>query len=396
MRLLQLLFLLAVSTIVQAQEAGEPVTIYPAQRILTMDPERPVATAIALAGERIVAVGDLPLVVAQTEALDQTIDERFSEQVLLPGFILPNVHTAFAALLATSAIVSTEPWQLGDASWSAARSHIEYLFQLSAALARDARAELLFSWGYHAEFHGQISRVQLDLMSNELPMLLWQRSSQSLILNTPALEASGINEAALSALTGELQAAVLLAEGRIEEQALADFALPKLLPLLLAGNRMQRGLQALRAYLHSGGVTVVAESQVIGDDNAAKQVASFWENPNIPIKKYSMNKSTGAAVSPTMSAARPTLPLRPLQQAWLAMTQPAEEQRLSIEQALRTMTLDAAKALQLDDRMGSLAVGKLANITVLAQDPLTVETDQLPEIPVLGTVLQGRLHLLPN
>ena len=44
----------------------------------------------------------------------------------------------------------------------------------------------------------------------------------------------------------------------------------------------------------------------------------------------------------------------------------------------------------MEDEFGSITPGKLANFTVLAEDPYTVEPLELNNVPVLGTVYEGR------
>ena len=54
-------------------------------------------------------------------------------------------------------------------------------------------------------------------------------------------------------------------------------------------------------------------------------------------------------------------------------------------QALRAVTLDAAWQCHMDHLVGSLEVGKLADLVVLKQDPLDVNVENLRDIPVLET-----------
>jgi hypothetical protein len=67
-------------------------------------------------------------------------------------------------------------------------------------------------------------------------------------------------------------------------------------------------------------------------------------------------------------------------------------QRMSREEALRSMTLDAAHAAFEEQRKGSLEVGKLADITVLSQDLLTVDEEEIPATRVLATVVGGAVR----
>ncbi|KUL36481.1 amidohydrolase [Streptomyces sp. NRRL F-4489] len=66
------------------------------------------------------------------------------------------------------------------------------------------------------------------------------------------------------------------------------------------------------------------------------------------------------------------------------------EQALTALEALRGMTVHAAYAAGEEDRAGRLAPGCRADLTVLGGDPLTTPATELPELPVLLTVLDGR------
>ena len=65
------------------------------------------------------------------------------------------------------------------------------------------------------------------------------------------------------------------------------------------------------------------------------------------------------------------------------------DEAVDVAAALRAVTIDAAYQLRMDDRIGSLVTGKLADAVVLGADPLTVDPLTLATIPVLGTFLGG-------
>ncbi|HQN97159.1 MAG TPA: amidohydrolase [Thermoanaerobaculales bacterium] len=67
-------------------------------------------------------------------------------------------------------------------------------------------------------------------------------------------------------------------------------------------------------------------------------------------------------------------------------------QRMAREEALRSMTLAAAFAAFEEHRKGSLEVGKLADLTVLSQDLLTVDEDEIKATEVLATVVGGSIR----
>ena len=95
----------------------------------------------------------------------------------------------------------------------------------------------------------------------------------------------------------------------------------------------------------------------------------------------------------------PVTPLGPLFTAWCAvMRQTAtgqvlgERERLSVAEALEMITLGAAYTLRLDHLVGSLEIGKFADMVALDRDPLASAPEDLKEARVVATVLGGRVH----
>ena len=65
------------------------------------------------------------------------------------------------------------------------------------------------------------------------------------------------------------------------------------------------------------------------------------------------------------------------------------EQRLTLTEALRSFTRNAAYGAFQEERLGSLAPGMWADFIVLAQDPFAIEPEQLWQLEVLQTWLAG-------
>jgi len=68
------------------------------------------------------------------------------------------------------------------------------------------------------------------------------------------------------------------------------------------------------------------------------------------------------------------------------------DQRMSRMEALRSYTINAAYAAFEDKIKGSLTAGKLADITVLSKDIMTVPEDQIPTAQVLYTIVGGKVQ----
>ncbi|MBI4563069.1 MAG: amidohydrolase [Planctomycetes bacterium] len=63
-------------------------------------------------------------------------------------------------------------------------------------------------------------------------------------------------------------------------------------------------------------------------------------------------------------------------------------QALSVEEAIRAHTIDAAFAIGMEDRLGSLETGKFADLVVLDGDPFAA-TERIADLPIWMTVLDG-------
>lgn len=93
----------------------------------------------------------------------------------------------------------------------------------------------------------------------------------------------------------------------------------------------------------------------------------------------------------------PVTPEEPLRNISVAATRVAPsgrilapEERLTVEQAIRAQTLDAAWQLFAEDVTGSLEVGKYADLVVLSADPRAVAPEAIADLEVRATFLAGR------
>ncbi|BBX65107.1 hypothetical protein MSAS_42810 [Mycobacterium saskatchewanense] len=93
----------------------------------------------------------------------------------------------------------------------------------------------------------------------------------------------------------------------------------------------------------------------------------------------------------------PVTPEEPLRNISVAVTRTAPsgrvlapEERLTVDQAIRAQTIDAAWQLFSDDAIGSLEVGKYADMVVLSADPRAVPPERIAELDVRATYLAGR------
>lgn len=67
-----------------------------------------------------------------------------------------------------------------------------------------------------------------------------------------------------------------------------------------------------------------------------------------------------------------------------------QHQRIAIDRAIKAVTLDAAYAMFIDDKVGSLEAGKWADFIILDQNPRTTEPVNISNIKVQETWLNGK------
>lgn len=119
-----------------------------------------------------------------------------------------------------------------------------------------------------------------------------------------------------------------------------------------------------------------------------------WAANMVPMGDVVRNK-----MSFSFHSDMPMAPAKPLELIWAAANRVTLEGTVlgpqhivPVDLALKAMTLDAAYSIQLETEIGSIEVGKRANLTVLDQSPYEVKPSELRTIAVWGTMLEGRVQ----
>lgn len=546
------------------------IVIYTAREIVTLAADRPLVEAVALDNDRILATGRLDDLRKEFVGRSFRVDRRFDDAVLVPGLINQHEHAWLACIAMIAEIVSIEDWVLTDRTMPRAIDEADYRHRLTGLVdAHPDSEQVLYTWGYHQLFHGELSRADLDALSTTIPIVVLQRSMHEAILNTRALERFGIDQALIDQIPEVARVQTDLARGHFWEQGLMPI-IPRLFEDLLAPERYLEALERLAQYWHAAGTTLVAEpggflspqlmamqNAVLGDSSTPfrmhyiadgksmmagrdddeiipatealadsaqgmtrylpKQVKLFvdgamfsqlmqmrdgyldghkgewlmepalferafrvyWDagyqihvhqngdagldllldvlesnlqrnprpdhrtvvvhfgfsrpdqverlarlgalvsaNPFYTVALADRYSEVGigperaqemvrlgdvvrAAVSMSLHADMPMAPGQPLLLMWSAVNRrtlegkiAGKDQRITAEQALRAVTIDAAYSLQLENEVGTIEPGKRGNFTVLAENPLEVAPETIKDIRVLGTVHEGRVQLL--
>ncbi len=68
---------------------------------------------------------------------------------------------------------------------------------------------------------------------------------------------------------------------------------------------------------------------------------------------------------------------------------PAETEKMSLDSMIQGYTINAARQLNMEDEIGSIEVGKSADIIVLSDNLFEIETDQIRNVAVVETIMNG-------
>ena len=95
--------------------------------------------------------------------------------------------------------------------------------------------------------------------------------------------------------------------------------------------------------------------------------------------------------------------MEPLTLAWTAINRVtsqnsafSQDQRISVYDAMRAITIDAARTLNLEKQIGSIAVGKRANFVILDKSPFVIDPMKIKDLKVLATVFEGNFNIIKS
>jgi len=112
-----------------------------------------------------------------------------------------------------------------------------------------------------------------------------------------------------------------------------------------------------------------------------------------------MGEVERAGISYSYHSDMPMAPGQPLFLMWSGVNRITNngnvrgpEQRVSRLGALKAVTIEAAYSLRMEKDVGSIVPGKLANFTVLSDNPVTIDAIKIKDIKIWGTIHEGRIQ----
>ncbi len=239
----------------------------------TLDPAHPRAEAMAIRGDRIVAVGSMDEAVA---AVGPAVPVETAPGVLVPGFTDSHVHMLYAGL------------ELRRPDVSAAASVGELLEAVRAAASSGVRDEWLHVVGnFEREDLAERrypSREELDAATGGRPLFLDQRTHDALV-NTAALRLAGIDRDTPDPAGGHIErSSDGEPSGRLVERPAFDLVHRLLPPLTVATRRC--ALREIQPRFLSAGICGIVEPGLTAAELGAYQ--EVWAAGELTVRTTAM------------------------------------------------------------------------------------------------------------
>ena len=166
------------------------ITVFKAKKIITMDPNRPEATHVAVRDGLILAVGDKHCADAWGKA---SHDDRFKKKVLLPGFVEGHAHMMAGAMWEYFYAGYQDRIDPDGKLWPGLPDADAVAAGLKKAAASLPDNKPVIAWGFDPIFFTseRLNRKHLDKVSKDRPVVVMHSNFHLMTVNSKALELAG-------------------------------------------------------------------------------------------------------------------------------------------------------------------------------------------------------------
>lgn len=237
----------------EAENQAEPNTIiFQNANVITVNDDQPSATALAVQGDRIIAVGSLADV---RKTVGTGASERnMRGKTIIPGFVDAHGHFSYTGALMDMANLQPEPAGPVNSIGDVQRILVDHI-------AANPEAPWAIGWGYDDSLLAERrhpTRYDLDEISKDIPIFINHVSGHLSVCNSKCLEIAGIDAETENPAGGIIRRNENTTE---PDGVLEETATELVRPFMPAPNPQEAfaRLDALQQYYAAYGVTTVQD-----------------------------------------------------------------------------------------------------------------------------------------
>ncbi|MCP2249670.1 amidohydrolase [Lentzea aerocolonigenes] len=381
-----------------------PAVIYHNGVVLTMDQTRPHAQAIATSRDRITAVGDDEEVLPLADRVTRLVD--LGGRTVLPGFIDSHAHW-----IGDGQLVGLSPEQAVEAAlrrgWTSINEQFVDMPRLNRLRELDASGALRvrvnaylplnftddkFTWfldhepRYTYSSHLRVAGVKLFLDHDWGTDFHWDQVELDTFVLAAHRNGWQVSAHAVSARAHDQYLTSIARALAAHPDPDARHRVEHVVQLRddqLARMRELGMIASIQPGLVGASVTEQGFSELVARGDP-KWIARWRDLVDSGVRAIGSSDMPWLVLG--LGSHATDLPHgSPLEAVHQAVTQ-----RLTVDQALRMFTVDAAYGTFEEDVKGSLVPGKYADLVVLAENPTTAVS--LPDVGVLATIVGGKVE----
>lgn len=247
--------LLGMITACNQQDAPHtPSVLYYNGNIITMEGSSPeYVEAVVQSNGKIQFIGTLE---AARQKYPQAENYDLQGLTLMPGFIEPHIHpVSLGAFLLGNEIVAPHEWKMPHKTYPAAPDKASYLDALRSIVAEKGKKEdYLVVWGYHKAWHGKLTLEELNAITGDIPVIIYQRSGHEMILNDAAMKKFAVDPTQF-----KHPEQIDLSNNHFRERAFQELKTGPLASIYADTIRIKTGMERFAQLMLQNGITAVAE-----------------------------------------------------------------------------------------------------------------------------------------
>ena len=267
------------------------ITVFKARKIITMDPNRPEASHVAVKEGKILAVGDASCADQWGEVVR---DDSLAEAVLMPGMVEGHAHLMAGAIWNHAYVGFHDRFDPDGGFWPGRTDLDSVIAGLSEYEAGLPAGQPVIGWGLDPIFLAgeRLSRKHLDQVSPDRPVAVIFSNFHLMCVNSKALEMA--NFTAETNAEGVVKGADGEPTGELQEMA-AMFPIMRRLEIDFRDlSRREAGIRTYGEVCKRAGVTTVTDLFAQPEDEDVEVMLRVTADPGFPVRLVPAMAAVGA------------------------------------------------------------------------------------------------------